>query len=394
MFLKTKNPQVKDPFYRRIPRKALTRVFTRPLITASWGALKERVKAPQLTEPNRNGPLSRLALTLGLVAILALGLIFDIPAPAAILIALPALVAEAFFLKNLLKDAWVMRTVQVAHRQNAPPSDQIYSQRTPETPETLKPKGKIEPLEPIEQLGTIEPLKPIEPLEPKGPIEPPNLLDPPARRFLEDDKIRGLKPQPLELASAPNLQEPNRQSPSFHNLKPGAPQAQERSKAPQIASLWALALIPLALIFNAACAGTVYTPKDPEVTALPAKPLDPALALLGFGVQGVIHLKYAYAGTALNPDRFNRLSVLSQSAGLNRPWLGSAGEAVLALAKSLGYSVRVEPRAAHFEVTLRPEPQLSYYDHIQDLNVALIPQAGILIDPINKILTLKPWPLW
>jgi hypothetical protein len=84
---------------------------------------------------------------------------------------------------------------------------------------------------------------------------------------------------------------------------------------------------------------------------------------------------------------------LNQPGGLRQAWSGTAGEAVAALAKALGYLAWLDPRVTGEKVQLKPDPRLSPYDHLRDLTQTLRPKAGVLIDPINRILILKsgPW---
>jgi hypothetical protein len=121
-------------------------------------------------------------------------------------------------------------------------------------------------------------------------------------------------------------------------------------------------------------------------------PLDPALAALGKGASAVLWQRGVFMANPQFPLRFTAPKSLGSPGGLALAWSGPAGEAALALAKSLGYAARIDPKAGRIPVEMRPDPLLSAYEHIQGLNQALYPRAGIFVDPVNRIVTLKPPP--
>jgi hypothetical protein len=142
----------------------------------------------------------------------------------------------------------------------------------------------------------------------------------------------------------------------------------------------------LALLALAGCGGAAKGKIEP------LSPLDPALAALGQGASGVLWRQGLFMADPQFPLRFTAPKSLRQPGGLALAWSGPAGEAALALAKSLGYAAKIDSKASQILVEMRPDPSLSAYGHVQSLNQAMYPRAGIFVDSVNRILTLKPPP--
>jgi pentapeptide MXKDX repeat protein len=138
--------------------------------------------------------------------------------------------------------------------------------------------------------------------------------------------------------------------------------------------------------FFVGCAGLSAKNADP------INEVDPAIAKIGRQASGVLWRREKLAESPGYPIRHPVPKGLARPAGLSLPWSGSAEEAVRALAKSLGYSAKIEPEARLYPVELRPDPLLTPFDHIRILNKSLNPKARALVDPINRTLTLKVQP--
>ncbi|MDR0549568.1 MAG: DotD/TraH family lipoprotein [Deltaproteobacteria bacterium] len=151
--------------------------------------------------------------------------------------------------------------------------------------------------------------------------------------------------------------------------------------------LFLLALMSLWLMTG--CAGAF------DLNAKNAKgqgDLDPVLAFLGQETSEVLWRRSLIEASPQFPLKIASPKELSQSSGLTRSWSGPANEAVVALAKTIGYEAKIALKRKPITVVLRPDPHLSVYDHLRSLNQSLAPNAGILIDPVNRILTLKGSP--
>jgi hypothetical protein len=126
------------------------------------------------------------------------------------------------------------------------------------------------------------------------------------------------------------------------------------------------------------------TPK-PQAQAQP----DPLKTALGQATERVLWNRAKYQKVPKFPVKLPPPEILAQKGNLTVRWEGSIKEAVEALAKSIGYEAKFSPKVIEKKVFLEPNPELSVFDHLFNLNKQLEPQAGLYIDPINKTLSLK-----